>query len=109
MNDESATPQTNGYMEQLIAFGDEIVRRLELEPQERDNYFMTLVYIEDILDKYGRGSAWIGADQSHRMMVNKKMNDIRGVIRKYSQDYNFDEVLRAKGEQIYRGWHRQQE
>lgn len=99
----------------LLDFADTIVGMLETEASERSNYFMTLIYVEDILDKYGRGLILHSAldsgksqEESRALMAeaNQRMDKLRRQIRNYSQQFDFDELLKTKGERMYQDWHK---
>lgn len=97
------------YIFDLLDYAEEINKLIE-PGNDNANYFMTLVYIEDILDKYGRSfmsdySAVEGVDiRQLSSVVNQKLNILRGNIRKHSQLYDFDQVIQQRGESMLKDW-----
>lgn len=98
--------QSNGHMENLIELAHELIKRLEAERDIylKRNYMMTLVYIEDVLDKYGRGSSWIGSDESHRKAIVSHLDYIRSVVSNYAKTAEFQEVKQSRIEQFTKRW-----
>lgn len=103
------------YIFDLLDYADAIAERISPSEPEKNNYFMTLVYIEDILDKYGRGlvvqsSREAGEDEADSRELlkraNQQMDALRKKIRLYSQQYDFDEVLSSRGKLMYEDWHK---
>lgn len=103
------------YIFEMLDYGDEISKLIQPDGRDNDSYFMTLVYIERILDNYGRGLVRQSAravgydDQQVNALVseaNVRMDILRKAIRAYSQMYNFDDSLKTWGEGMYRDWHK---
>lgn len=78
----------------LLDFSDSLQALMQESPDERDNfnYLTTLIYIEDVLDKYGRGFAHV--ENNHRgseevdtrefnSRVTSRMDELRRFIRTY--------------------------
>ncbi len=100
------------YLFELLDFSDKL---LELMPDENwdNSYFMTLVYIEDVFDKYGRGMVLQSAqdsgksyDEARSLMseANKRMDTLRSAIRKLAQERDYDETLKNRSEELVRNW-----
>ena len=103
------------YIFDLLDYADELAKLILSGGQDNNNYFMTLVYIEDILDKYGRGlvldsaKEYVpqGVDPSGLLKIaTQRMDALRKTIRIYAQQYDFDETLKARGESMYQDWHK---
>ena len=93
------------YIENLLDFADEVARRMDgLDDFFRPSYLMSLVYVEDILDKYGRVPEWIGEDPEYRAYIVERMEQLRSIINSYSQMDEFQEAKRMKAEQFNRDW-----
>jgi len=43
------------YIFDMLNYAEELTKHISPDEPDSSNYFMTLVYIEDILNKYGRG------------------------------------------------------
>jgi hypothetical protein len=100
----------------LLDFSEEISALIQPGEPEINSYFMTLVYIEDILDKYGRGLASQSVRQAgfteeqistYRSGLNQRLEMLRARIRSLSQSYNFDQVLLEKGQTMVKEWQKQ--
>lgn len=100
------------YVFDMLDYADAISVKITPEEYDKNNYFMTLVYVEDILDKYARGlvresAAESGQDGSaYLKLATERMDRLRKVIRRLSQTYDFDEILSKKGESFYLDWHK---
>lgn len=100
----------------LLDFADELAGRIKPGNPDNGNYFMTLVYVEDILDKFGRGFVLTTVQESGRSndeadnlmhQATTRMDSLRQTIRQFAQLYDFDEVLDNKAKQLKREWHKQ--
>ena len=92
-------------MAELLDFADEISQLIPEADSDRFNYFMTLIYIEDILDKYGRGPMF-QEDPEAKTEAIRRMDLLRGKIREYSETYNFDDNLKQRTDNIFLDWRR---
>lgn len=101
------------YMIELLDFADEIDNLIQPDDFDKNSYFMTLVYVEDILDKYGRGLASQSARQAAlteeqvtaiRQHLNMRLDALRLRIRAHSQAYDFGEVMAERGRGMLRDW-----
>ena len=100
-------------MIELLDFADEISDMIQSDDSDRNSYFMTLIYVEDILDKYGRGLASQSAHDfalaeeqitEIRVYLNTRLEALRSRIRDLSQTYDFDEVITERGQGMLRDW-----
>ena len=100
-------------MIELLDFADEIGDLIQQDDFDKNSYFMTLVYVEDILDKYGRGLASQSARDTAlteeqtseiRKHLNARLDALRLRIRNFSQAYDFDEILTERGQFMLRDW-----
>jgi hypothetical protein len=98
---------------ELLDFADEISSLIRQDDFDKNSYFMTLVYVEDILDKYGRGLASQSARDAAlteeqtaeiRKYLNMRLDELRLRIRDYSQTYDFDEVIAERSRGMLRDW-----
>jgi hypothetical protein len=100
------------YIFDMLDYADVITAKITPEEHDKDNYFMTLVYVEDILDKYARGLVLQSATESgqdgsmYLKLATDRMDGLRRTIRKLSQLYDFDEILRKRGDSLYQDWHK---
>lgn len=88
----------------LVRFAEELVSRIEnLDPDDLDSgsYFMTLVYLEDIFDKYGRSYEWCGKSRGD---VTREMDRIRSMLAQYKITPDFQAAKASKIEQFQREW-----
>jgi len=101
------------YMAELLDFAEEISARIHQDEFENESYFMTLIYIEDILDKYGRGLASRSARDrgltkeqilTVRIDLNTRLEALRAKIRNLSQAYDFDQAMTERAQSIIRDW-----
>ncbi len=108
--------QSYEHVFNLLNFADELTGRIKPGNPDNDNYFMTLVYVEDILDKYGRDfvlraaqESGHSADEASAMMhqAAARMDSLRQTISSFAQLYDFNEVLDSKAKQFKREWHKQ--
>lgn len=102
----------------LLDYADVVYPLITADAQDKEGYFMTLVFIERVLDNYGRGFVSVSARDSgmHEEYVkemlhlaNRRMDELRANIRKLSQIYDFDETLHEWGAEMYRNWHKMPE
>lgn len=101
------------YIFEMLDYADRIAALIQPGEYDNENYFMTLIYIEDILDKYGRGIAYQGASggedsdgHDRLVLATKRMDLLREQIRHFSQMYDFDEAIKDRGDSMYRNWHK---
>lgn len=102
------------YIFEMLDYADRIAALIQPGQRDNENYFMTLIYIEDILDKYGRSIAYHDSSENgddvdghdRLVLATKRMDLLREQIRYFSQAYDFDEVIQVRGEGMYRNWHR---
>ncbi|HVV25720.1 MAG TPA: hypothetical protein VHC21_01675 [Candidatus Saccharimonadales bacterium] len=103
------------YVIDLLDYADAIADRIAPSEPDKSSYFMTLVYIEDVLDTYGRGLLWdlyraTGKDEDESRAlkghINQRVEALRHQIRLFSQQYDFDETLKSRGESMYQDWHK---
>jgi hypothetical protein len=100
-------------MIELLDFADEIGDLIRQDDFDKNSYFMTLIYVEDILDKYGRGIASHSARDTAlteeqiseiRKHLNARLDALRSRIRNFSQAYNFDDVITERSQGMLRDW-----
>ena len=101
------------YMSELLDFAEQVSTRIQQDEYENNSYFMTLVYVEDILDKYGRGLASQSAREAGlteeqisaiRRDLNTRLEKLRDQIRNLSQVYNFDQAMIERSQSMIRDW-----
>ena len=98
------------YITELLDFAEKITLRIVPGEFENSSYFMTLVYIEDILDKYGRGmismtAADAGLD-GHAMLAeaNRRMDSLRKTISELNSAHEYDEALKSRAIELTKNW-----
>lgn len=98
---------------ELLDFADEIGDLIQQDDFDKNSYFMTLIYVEDILDKYGRGLAPQSARDAMlteeqvselRKHLNARLDALRIRIRNFSQAYDFDEAIAERSRGMLRDW-----
>lgn len=103
------------YIFNVLDFADELAGRIKPDNPDNSNYFMTLVYVEDILDKFGRGfvlkmatESGHSSDEANNLMhqTTTRLDTLRQKISGFVQSYDFDETLDNKAEQLKREWHK---
>lgn len=101
------------YMSDLLDFAEQVGAMIQQDEFENNSYFMTLVYVEDILDKYGRGLASQSAREAGytdeqvsviRRDLNTRLETLRAQIRNLSQLYNFDQAMIERSQSMIRDW-----
>jgi hypothetical protein len=109
------TKQKYSHIFNLLDFADELINRIKPGELDNGNYFMTLVYIEDVLDTYGRGFVLTTARESGHSdneasalmyTATARMDLLRQAINDLSQVYDFNDVLDGKAERFRRDWRR---
>ena len=102
------------YIFDLLDFAESLLERIDVSLLNGDarNYFMTATYVEDILDKYGRGMVRQSAEDSglngseHLHLATARMENLRRQLRILAQKGDFDEVLESRGNELYQNWHK---
>lgn len=101
---------------QIAEFGNELSKRIlnnQVDESERDNYLITIIYIEDILDKYGRGmvvhegeSAGLTDDECKTLkkQVTENMDSIRENVKKLAELHDYQDLLKKRLEGILQQW-----
>ncbi len=89
----------------LFDYADQLCSLIVTNDTKTRNYFMTLVYIEDIIDSYGRDILFTHSSQNEdaeksRETINRRLESLRKSIRTLSQMYNFDETLRQHSQAL---------
>jgi len=101
------------YMSDLLDFAEQVSTRIQQDEFDNNSYFMTLVYVEDILDKYGRGLASQSAREAGfaeeqilaiRRDLNIRLETLRAQIRDLSQLYNFDQAMVERSQSMIKDW-----
>ena len=98
------------YIDDLLDYSDELIALIQPENFENPNYFMSLIYIEDILDKYGRGLVSKSANEDgldgHALLVkaNRRMDELRKSIRSLSEAHDFDDIIKERATQMVTNW-----
>lgn len=101
------------YIFDLLDFADDIIAQISPEDADKEMHFMTLVYIEDILDKYGRGlvvesgrATGLSEDDiaNLKYSANERMDAMRKTLAELVKQHDFDSTLDGKIEQFKREW-----
>lgn len=99
------------FLNKMYDYADYLAAAIQPENRDNGSYFMSLIYIEDILDSYGRGlilssAKQIGLDGSAELSeAHRRLDLLRGRIHDLAQQYNFDDDLLRKSEKFKRDWH----
>lgn len=101
----------------LLDYTDEITALLQPDAEDKNSYFMTLLYIEGMLDSYARGfvaSKYLGTDFTEddifaiRKDLNSRVEALRSTIRSFAQMYNFDDVIIDTNNELYKRWRKKE-
>lgn len=106
---------TYEYIFDLLDYADDLVELIPtVDDFERNQYFVTLVYIEDILDIYGRGLVLHSANDKEEgtgreLMgkATKRMDELRDKIHSLMRLYEFDSSLDEASKRIATRWRKQ--
>jgi hypothetical protein len=105
--------QLHDFLFDLYDFADTIAAKIQPGEPENNSYFMTLVYIEDIMDKYGRGLVLDAAQtadppttdpQALLRTANERLNQLRERIETLAREYNMGETITARAQQLAARW-----
>lgn len=101
------------FLLELFDYADYIADRIQPNSLDNSSYFLTLVYIEDIMDAYGRGLIYRSLKNSDEVKASATQSEavqrlelLRGRIRSLSQQYDFDDTLTHCGKGMYQDWHK---
>lgn len=101
------------YIFDLLDFADYLINQIDSNDFDRAMYFTTLVYIENILDVYGRGlvvdsARTAGFSENDVADLKRRANDRLDTLRKalahFVEKYDFDSVLDDHGEDLKKRW-----
>lgn len=103
------------YIFDLLDYADDLAELIpSVDNYERNQYFVTLVYIEDILDIYGRGLVLHSANDHEEgtgrelmSKATKRMDELRGKIHNLMHLYEFDPSLDEASKRIATRWRKQ--
>ena len=106
------TKKLHDFLFQLFDYADYLVN--EINPNNRDNneYFLSLIYIEDIMDKYGRGlisetGRELNPEDTESLNeAHRRIDDLREKINSLKSEYNFSGVVSRRAESLIRDWDR---
>lgn len=95
----------------LLDYAERLIGLIEEDENDRDNYFITLVYIEDIIDTYGRSMVHrsiidsdIDDDGSTKDQVNKRLDELRSNIKSLVEKYDFNDALQSHTHKLMDTW-----
>lgn len=98
------------YIFDMLDYADALIPLIQPNESDNGNYFMTLLYIEDILDSYGRSFVRHSADASgedgqiHMVNATRRMDELRTNIQELATTFDFEETIRLKNESMTRNW-----
>lgn len=99
----------------MLEFAHQLADKINQDESESANYFRSMIYIEDMFDKYARGmvrqsmqDTGIGQEEIETTMkkINESVESLRAKIRDAVQTYAFDDELKNIGEALYQNWHK---
>lgn len=100
------------FLFQLYDYADYLAGKIQPGNSDNGNYFISLLYIEEMMDSYGRSlicasAKDAGADESAALSeAHRRIDLLRGRIQSLYQEFDFDEILERKTEKLLRDWHR---
>ena len=100
------------HIAELLDFAEVVAKRIVPGEFDNNNYFMTLVYVEDILDTYGRAVVSRSADENnldgHALKgdASRRMEALRSTIARLNSDHAFDEALVQSAGRLVKNWKR---
>ena len=97
----------------LLDFAERLVPLVDNDEDDRNNYFMTLIYIEDVIDSYGRSmvnrsSIEAGVDSEKntelRNEANQRLKALRDNISEFTKKYDFNSTLESHAHDLVKTW-----
>ena len=98
------------YIFDMLEYADKIATLIQPGNSDNGNYFMTLIYIEDILDKYGRGLVFTSANEigedGHELMIaaTQRMDHLRATLHDLMITGQYNDVLETRCRTMVRDW-----
>lgn len=100
------------FLFQLFDYADYLVEEINPNNPDNNNYFISLVYIEDIMDKYGRGlisktGRELNPEDTESLEeAHRKIDFLRKKINALKTAYDFNGVVINRTESLIRDWDR---
>lgn len=105
------------FLFQLYDYADYLAQNIRPEnnPIDNNNYFMSLIYIEEMMDSYGRGLIMKAAHddenyEQYRDEAHRRIGILRSKITELRNTYEFTDttrgldVIQYKTEKLLRDW-----
>lgn len=98
------------FLFKLYDYADYLAEEIKPGNYDNKNYYMSMIYIEEIMDSYGRGlinSAAHQLDENDRDSLreaHKRIDALRQKIYDLKQSYDFEDVVAGKTEKLTRDW-----
>lgn len=102
--------ELHGFLFKLYDYADYLAGEVEKDSLDRDSYFISMLYVEAMMDTYGRGlisqsAKESGKDQSAALAeAHRRIDLLRQQIDSLRHKYNFDEAIKQAGDRIKRDW-----
>ncbi len=99
----------------LLDFADDLTTRILAGDPDNSSYFLTLVYIEDILDSYGRSfvpttarEAGCSEDEAQALKneAASRMDALRHTLSELVNTYDFDRTMDEASRRFASEWHK---
>ncbi len=98
------------FLFQLYDYADYLADNIRPDGFDNKNYFMSLLYIEEMMDSYGRGlisrtARDINENDSKSLSdAHRRIDLLRGRIRQLQTQYGFDDVINVKTQKLLQDW-----
>lgn len=102
--------QLYDFLFELYDYADYLADRIQPNNPDNNNYFMSLIYIEEMMDAYGRGlinEAAHEIDQNDRDSLkeaHRRIDLLRQRINELRSTFAFDDVVTGKTQKLLRDW-----
>ena len=109
--------ELHDFLFQLYDYADYLADQIQPSNPDNDNYFITLVFIEQYFDRIGRSEISRSATESKTVKIDpskslseahKRIDLLRNRIHTLAKEYDFDETLKSTGNQIASEWQKRQ-
>lgn len=100
------------FLFQLFDYADYLVEEINPNNPDNNNYFMSLIYIEDMMDKYGRGlisktGRELNPEDTESLEdAHRRIDYLREKINLLKDIYDFNGVVSKRSDSLIRDWDR---
>lgn len=102
--------QLYDFLFRLYDYADHLADSIKPNNPDNNNFYISLIYIEEMMDSYGRGLINETAHQINQndrdslKEAHRRIDLLRQRINQLRDEFDFDDVVTGKTEKLLRDW-----